>query len=341
MAKNEKCREILDKFIEKNPDMARSEVIKANLNLDVNQATLYRWYDRKVQTGTTSRFIASGRPVKIATEGKIRRIRNCFNHRSGRSQTKYARRINCHQTYIGKILKNKTNVKCRKKLKRPYQTDKQRKDTRPKCRRLLQNNRYTEFIIDDESYFNLSNSSAPGNDRFYSNDLSKTPEDVLYKSVRKYEPKLLVWLAISPQGVSKPFIAKSGMAIDQERYLDIIKKYLEPFIAEKYPQGGYVFWPDLASSHYAHSVQDYLKSKNIRFVPREDNPANLPKARPIEDFWGNLKMSVYANDWQAKNLGQLENRIRSCLKKTDLKLVQAHAEGVPRRLDQIRRGNKI
>ena len=229
-------------------------------------------------------------------------------------------------------------IRCRKKIKRPFQTYQQRRAMRPKCRRLLNRYRITDFIIDDESYFTLSNTSLAGNDRFYSDNLEKIPQDVMYKSVKKYEPKLLVWLAISPRGVTKPFIAKSGLAINQTRYLEIIQQYLEPFILKKYPHGGYVFWPDLASSHYAKSVQDYLKSKNIEFIQKNDNPANVPKARPIEDFWANLKCHVYAKNWQAKNLVQLENRIRSCLKNISLNLVQAHACSVPRRLDLIRRG---
>ena len=46
----------------------------------------------------------------------------------------------------------------------------------------------------------------------------------MYKRVKKYEPKLLVWLAISPKGISQPFIAKSGLDVNQERYLEIIQR---------------------------------------------------------------------------------------------------------------------
>ena len=77
-------------------------------------------------------------------------------------------------------------VRCRKKLTRPHQTEQQKKTTRSKCRRLLNANRKNDFIIDDDSYFTLSNSS--GNDRFYSDNLDNTPEDVMYKCVQKYEP---------------------------------------------------------------------------------------------------------------------------------------------------------
>jgi hypothetical protein len=45
------------------------------------------------------------------------------------------------------------------------------------------------------------------------------------------------------------------------------------------------------------------------------NPANLPKARPIEDFWGSLKLEVYENDWVAKDLDELKARIKQCLRK--------------------------
>ena len=50
-------------------------------------------------------------------------------------------------------------------------------------------------------------------------------------------------------------------------------------------------------------------------MPKWLNPANVPKARPIEDFWGNLKQKVYEKDWRARNLQQLEQKIKPCLKK--------------------------
>ena len=51
-------------------------------------------------------------------------------------------------------------------------------------------------------------------------------------------------------------------------------------------------------------------SQNINFVAKDMNPANIPQARPIENFWGNLAQRVYNNAWQA----QLVNRIKKCLR---------------------------
>ena len=67
MAKHVCKRAILDKFIDESPNLTRSQVIIANRNLVVHQATLYRWYERKLQTGNTARFIGTCRPIKIAT----------------------------------------------------------------------------------------------------------------------------------------------------------------------------------------------------------------------------------------------------------------------------------
>lgn len=64
-------------------------------------------------------------------------------------------------------------------------------------------------------------------------------------------------------------------------------------IKEYYWDGNYVFWLDLVSSHYGNIVQNYMLDKNIRCVSKEVNPSNVPKARPIEDFWGNLKAKFY------------------------------------------------
>ena len=81
-----------------------------------------------------------------------------------------------------------------------------------------------------------------------------------------------------------------------------------PFIKKHHKNDNNVFWPDLASSHYANSVQEWLINENIPFVAKKDNSANVPEACPIEDFWAFLKRRVYKNGWSAKNLDQLEKK---------------------------------
>ena len=110
-----------------------------------------------------------------------------------------------------------------------------------------------------------------------------------------------------------------------------------PFIQQHHLEDDYVFWPDLASSHYAKTVIDYLREKNVKFVEKEDNPPNVPECRAIENFWSILKGDVYKNNWKAENLEKLQCRIKYCLKKIDLVTVQNLANSTPKKLDSVRR----
>ena len=128
------------------------------------------------------------------------------------------------------------------------------------------------------------------------------------------------------------------MTLNRFVYRDeILEPFLLPFIKNYHKHDKYVFWPDQASSHDAKVVQDWLFSKKIEFLPKIINPANAPKLRPIEDFWGILKTNVYENNWSAKNVSELKKRIQLCLKKMDSNLVQKTARTVQKRLDTVRR----
>jgi hypothetical protein len=66
-----------------------------------------------------------------------------------------------------------------------------------KCRNLPEKFAKNDWVIDDESYFNLSHSALVGNDNFYTSDFDKTPNSVKYQSKSKYEKKIMVWVAAS------------------------------------------------------------------------------------------------------------------------------------------------
>ena len=84
-----------------------------------------------------------------------------------------------------------------------------------------------------------------------------------FKEKKKFEDNVLVWCAISEAGVSH------------------------------YAGDKIIFWPGLASYHYAKITRNWLEANNIQFVPKNDNPPNIPQARPIEDFWALLSRKVW------------------------------------------------
>lgn len=225
-----------------------------------------------------------------------------MDHKHGISQRKVARRLGCHQSTVIRILKNETNIRCYKKVKKPKRTEQQQQQAKPKCRKMVNLFRNVDFVLDDESYFTLSNTTLSGNDNFYSSDRNLTPEDVKHHFMKKFEEKVLVWAAASSSGISKLRISASGQAITGEVYLkECIQKRLVPFLKEHHKDDNYVFWPDQAKAHYAKHVLDWMEQNNIKYVPKSVNPANLPEVRPIEDFWAYFKREVYKHGWKAKN----------------------------------------
>jgi len=125
----------------------------------------------------------------------------------------------------------------------------------------------------------------------------------------KYPKKVLFWIAICSKGLSEPFFYKG--TINQKGYKkECIQKRLIPFLIKHYPDDKYIFWPDLASSHYANTVQDFMNDNNINFLAKESNPPNAPQLRPIEKFWKNLKEKVMAKNYNPSNIEQLKKKIR-------------------------------
>ena len=83
--------------------------------------------------------------------------------------------------------------------------------------------------MNDEFFFTLSNITFAGNDRFYSDNVQNTPYDVKNKLVAKYEDKLLVWIAIFQNRISKPLFFKIGLAINQNVYKNQFYKEFDSF----------------------------------------------------------------------------------------------------------------
>jgi hypothetical protein len=86
-----------------------------------------------------------------------------------------------------------------------------------------------KFVMDDESYF------------------------LFVKFIRKtkFPAKVLLWLAVSESGISELLFFKAGLAVNKEVYTSKFLPVLQKFIQKHHKNEKIVFWPDLASAHYA------------------------------------------------------------------------------------------
>jgi hypothetical protein len=192
-----------------------------------------------------------------------------------------------------------------------------------------------KIVMDDESYFTLSGSLKRG---YYTRDVKTAPDNIKFKQKRKFEPKVMLYIVISEEGISKPIFNVGGNAVNCDTYVEkCLTKALVPFLRAHHADGNYVFWPDKASSHYAKKSTDFLSARGIRFVPKSMNPTNLPQCRPVEDFFGYISGIIYRGGWCAENTDQLVRRIRWALRKVDLNVVRKMMVSVPRRLRKVNR----
>jgi hypothetical protein len=85
--------------------------------------------------------------------------------------------------------------------------EKQLKTMTCKCRKLLQSifKGKKVILMDDAKHFTFGNPEISANTGFWTKNKNMAPNNVKHKSKAKFEPYILVWLVISPYGVSKPF----------------------------------------------------------------------------------------------------------------------------------------
>lgn len=76
-----------------------------------------------------------------------------------------------------------------------------------------------------------------------------------------------------------------------------------------------MFWPDLATSHYANIVTKDLSVRKIEFIPKENNPPNVPQCRPIENYWALVKQEYKARGNKCSRISDLKRIYNLCYKK--------------------------
>ncbi|KAJ8953384.1 hypothetical protein NQ318_023501 [Aromia moschata] len=262
---------------------------------------------------TTSIYCTEGRAVGKKSKKPI-----------GMSSRRLARQYDTSKSTVSLTLK-RNGLKYRTRRKCPKYTQGQLLRI-PRCCRQLRRLYFADgksIILDDEKYFTFANSEMKGNDGFYTNNLEEYPDNVKFKTKAKFADKILVWCAISNRGISRPFVGRvRGEALNSQGYIENCLSKLLQFVQEHHVEDDIMFWPDLASCHYSRDTQNWLHQHRIPFVPKNENPPNLPQARPIEDFWALLSRKVYDRGWEAQNEQQLRRRIFEKLREIDLNSVQ-------------------
>ena len=331
-------REFVANFSKNHQSLTKSQLVSKLEEAGVAKRTPYHIL-KKLETRGNVEHAGKGKSGRKATKmggEKKRRLLKAAKGKVGASLRVLARRFGVSFQYVAKILKEH-NIKYRKRTKIPLVTPEQQKRQKTPIRRLSRGRfsagRDLDVVMDDESYFTFSGTDVPANAGYYVGPDGDVPDSVRFRPVGKFPSKLLVWVAISPKGVSRPIICPSRAKIGGDFYRkECLQKGLLPFIQEHYPRGGYNFWPDLAAAHYARKTTALLEEAGVSFIAREENSPCVPQLHPIEDFWGIIKQEVYKGGWEAKSEQQLKDRIRRVLRSIGEEVPRKLMEGVPARV---------
>ena len=331
-------RDIIIQYHISHPDESFNKVAVYFKELGIARQTVYDVLNHFKDRKSSERAQGSGKVAEKMDDKKVKKMLKEIQSNS-LSMREVASKYEIHYTYVEKICKEH-GVQAFKKEKRPYTTEEQREVQKVRTSKLftqLRIDKFPSIVMDDESYFSLRHDKLPGNSFYYATARGDAPDHLRFADTKKYEQKLLVWVAISDQGISEPFFQRSGIAVNKEIYSkNCISERLLPFIQQNHSDGHYLFWPDLASAHYARLTMDTFAELAIKVVPKENNPPNVPQLRPIEDFWGLLKDRVYKNGWKSETHRQLKQRIKLCLGQIDMEVVTNMMAGIGVALKQAK-----
>lgn len=211
--------------------------------------------------------------------------------------------------------KERNGLKTRKKSKVPKVSAKQQKVIKTRSRKLYQllGNKKCCIVMDDETYVKADFRTLPGPQFFTTFEGETLPDSETTIGVEKFGSKYLVWQAICQCGKKSSSFVTTG-TINAEVYREeCLKKRLIPFI--KKHEGSTLFWPDLASAHYASTTLNLLRENNIEFVSKDNNPPNVPQCRPIEKYWALIKTNLRKSNQTSNDIKDFEKKWKDASKK--------------------------
>jgi len=283
--KEEQRRKIVCNFFDSHPEWSKARIVSHFVEEGMIRRTVYNILATYASRKTTNRKVGSGKTCTLNDPLVKKKLRQATQGKVAKSYKELARKFQCDDKTVKKHLQS-MGMKRKTRKSKPATTQGKEHVQKQRLQRLVKEIFFAEndviCIRDDESYFTLD-----GNEwqwQHYFQGRGEVENAVKYIEHSKFPKKVLLWLAISSEGMSEPVFFQSGLAVNSERYIAECLPKVAEFIKSKHKKKNTVFWPDLASSHYAKNSLEAMKQLKIPYVPKDCNPPNVPQLRPIEDF---------------------------------------------------------
>jgi transposase len=336
-SKQEQQRQQILGAVVDNPGLSHREIAKL---IGIHHSTVSRVIAVFRKTKTTERRAGSGRKSKTQYPEKARKVRQQFKRNPNLSTRDVAAKVDASKWFVQKTIK-RAGLSVFKVRKAPNRTDKQNTVGKQRARKL-----YREWltkpgclVMDDETYIKADTKQLPGLEYYIGKSRFEVPERFRKKKLDKFAKKFLLWQAICSCGqYSKPYVT-TGTINGQIYREECLQKRLLPFLRSH--RGPTLFWPDLASCHYAKQVMEWYEENDVVVVPKEANPPNAPELRPIEKFWAIMKAKVKKSGKMFKTGDDLKKKWEKLCEKEGERLAQGLMSSVKRKVRAYSLGKEI
>lgn len=286
----------------------KKDTVKHFLQEGAIRTSIYRIIRRYEETGEVSFKKIPGRDRTVTVPRNVNRVKSIFDKTPSTSVRVAADKLKISKSSVARMKRNDLHLKAYVKQSAPKYIKDQEERAKRGCRRVYNSQLRKVLVIDDETYVPADPNDVPGKQYFHSTSRNDVTYDQKIVPKAKFFSKYLVWQAIDEFGnVSEPYISSASM--NAKVYLnECIIKRLIPFIDKHHSRDKVIFWPDMATCHYATEVTRYLESEEIDFVRKEKNAPNVPQARGIEMFWSLCKKQYKKRSEKPKSIKAFKQR---------------------------------
>lgn len=297
-SKEKQTRISIIKIYQENPTYTFEKIAKlANTHRKTGSNVIKKF----ATTLTVDRKQSSGGKTGPKDKKIERKVIEVITKKPSISKRDTAKKSKTSPSMVQRV-KARNDLQTYKKHKKPKRTDLQFNTGINRAKKLdewLENRKNSCVIEDDETYVKMDFSTLPGPQYYTKKRGTTLPESEETIYIEKFGAKRMIWQAICQCGLrSAPFITNQTM--NAKIYItECLQKRLLPLIRKH--KVSTIFWPDLASIHYAADTVKFMKDNHIDFVPKEMNPAAVPEDRKIETYWALVKSELKKEPKAAKN----------------------------------------
>jgi hypothetical protein len=310
-----------------------------SMKLGVPQSTIYYQLTKFKTTGTTNKMPGQGRKRSARSEANVAKVKARIKKDPFVSQRQLARELQIAEGSIRNLLKKDLNIKSRARVKKHLINQVSQDKRLQKSKKLLNLLKTKKPIIlfSDEKVFDVDSVSNSRLDRYLSSEKSEDVQDnIRFKFQTKHPANVMVFGLVSSDGKKMaPHFFPVGTRIDSEKYIEVLKNKVKPWIRKTYGLGAeYVLMQDGAPCHTSKKTQKWLEDNNVKFWPKEIWPPNSPDLNPLDySIWAYIARKACQRPHP--NIESLSSAIKSAWRTMSPKYIRTTCSRFRTRLEEV------